>query len=452
MDYLIAYSILAAGFIFSYKYPKTYFIVILFFLPMIGFILLFSWKFLGMSSDAIKILRGFKDALIFGILIYSIKHIRKTKDCFDWKFVSLIITFIALLLFFYFVGNELKLTTEASSSSFDKTTALRSYLTPFVLLIFGMTIADDKVYLNKVIKALVIIGAVNGLIAIFEIFVLSPDFLVNIGYKDYLVEFNNLKDYQMGLFGLPFTYFTSTGLRRAGGLFSAGPLDMSNALLVIIPLSIASLIYINRNRFVTYLLFLLLSISALLLTISRVAIILSILQIVMIILFDSKINIKKIFTYLITGVFIIFTLGLFKSQELMHYLTDSISFEDPSSASHLLSFANAIDILSINPLGGVGLGNEIAESFYLNVWIETSFIGFLCVIGITLYFISKSFILSRTTDDPILKTIGLCCFCSWIGLSLEISKSIVGWATILSFCSAFFFAGVVMSYTKSIAK
>jgi hypothetical protein len=446
LTYLFLFGIL----IFSFRYSKYFYLILLVLLPGWGFLMSVLWNNFNFSAEMIRLLRGTKDFIIIGLLLSCVPELKRKKifESMDSLFGIVVLVFFAFVLAAYFWGTQ-QSAFDLSSSSFDKTTSLRFYLLPFVLLFFGMANANSDTFLRNVIKILLGIGIMSGVCAIIEIFILPPDFLTQIGYTNYLTQFNNVQDYQTTTYGLPFTYFTENGIRRAGSFFSSGPLDMSDAMLVIVPLALFS--YINKlfsARFTMTAL--VLSLISLLLSISRIAILILFLQVIYVIYSSGKRENSFVFKFkkfIPVGLLIIACAGIaligFKG-DLMEFIINSINLNDSSSIGHISSFISAFNIISSHLLG-IGLGNNIVESFFLNVWIEAGVFTLICVLVIIFLIIKKAYLVYQRPNGVLVKVIAVTTLCSWVSLSIEISKSIVGWATILAFCSSFFFAGIIIA-------
>lgn len=459
MEVFLAYLFLITILVLSFRYSKYFYFILLCILPGWGFLLSVLWNNFDLPAETIRLLRGTKDFIIIGLFLSCLPNLKRKRiiEALSGSFGIVVGIFFLLILVAYFWGTQ-QAAADISSSSFDKTTSLRSYLLPFVLLFFGMANGNNQPFLHQVIKILLYIGILSGICAIFEIFILPRDFLAQIGYTNYLTEFSNLQDYQTTVYGLPFTYFTDNGLlRRAGSFFSSGPLDMSNAMLVIVPLAMFS--YINKlfnARFC--LVALVLSVSSLLLSISRLAILVLLAQMILLFILTQKGETsflhrnKKI---IVTGLFLLAGIGItffisegirmlsFKGN-LTEYIIASLNLSDPSSISHLYAFVLAFNIISSHPLG-IGLGNNVVESFFLNVWIEAGVFALLSAGTIIYLIVKKSYWIYRNSTNILNRVIAITTLFSWVSLSIEISKSVVGWATILAFCSAFFFAGIIMA-------
>lgn len=450
LTYLFLFGIL----IFSFRYSKYFYLILLVLLPGWGFLLSVLWNNFNFPAEMIRLLRGTKDFIIIGLLVSCIPELKRKKifESMDSLFGIVVLVFFAFVLAAYFWGTQ-QSAFDVSSSSFDKTTSLRFYLLPFVLLFFGMANANNEIFLRNVIKILLCIGIMSGVCSIIEIFILPPDFLTQIGYTNFLTQFGNVQDYQVTTYGLPFTYFTENGIRRAGSFFSSGPLDMSNAMLVIVPLALFS--YLNKlfsSRFAMTAL--LLSFISLLLSISRLAIFILLLQLIYVIYFSNRgknLVIFKFRKFIPIGLFIIACAGIavigFRG-DLMDFIISSVNLNDSSSIGHIASFMSAFNIILSHPMG-IGLGNNLVESFFLNVWIEAGVLALLCVLVIIYLIIKKAYRVYQDYDGVLVKVIAVSTLCSWVSLSIEIAKSVVGWATILAFCSSFFFAGILIAHKIS---
>lgn len=191
-----------------------------------------------------------------------------------------------------------------------------------------------------------------------------------------------------GIFGIGFTFEAQGGKPRYGSFF-AHPLELSASMLLPVALSIYLLLNVRfRENKVKYFMFLGTALLCVVLAYSRATFVAFF---IMIIYMAFLLRYYKIlFSAFLAA--IIFTLYVFyfASEDLRYFVIDTITFQNSSSITHLIDWAEAVESMIANPLGiGLGTsGNVSGVEEELSIGGENQFLIFgvqMGVIGMLLY-------------------------------------------------------------------
>lgn len=436
-------------FMISIIRPRVGFIILIIIISYYSVIGYLFWSVADAEQMEIKIFKLLKDIILYGIFIGSLAklYVKGAFKSLQRPFFGISVIFILIVVLYTLAGTENYYRGGFSGSSPDKYTALRFYLMPLLVVLFAFVFGNDLQFFNRVCTLLMFFGIFAGVLSILEIFIFSPDILVMNNFISYCQQFNNLLDSQIGEYGLPFTYTAFNGIRRASAFFNSGPLELSTAMLSIIPISLGSLLFRTSSKFLamTSLIF---ASAALFLTISRVAIILIFIQFFLAIYFNRKKS-SKHYTLIILCFFICSLIILLSNEVTKKYIVDTITFQESSSAGHLLSVVFILQEIINHPLG-IGTGNSISESFYLNIALELGLIGVVVVLTMIVMVLKNAISLINSSANAYIKRLSFITFVSWLTISIEISKSVVGWSYTLGIYMMFFYAGTMLSHYYSL--
>ena len=326
-----------------------------------------------------RLMQPWKDLLALGALVAVIGIWVSAGRRTRWRLLD-------RLIIGYFILNILYLIGPWDTSIEVRLFGLRSntFLVTFYAL--GRMIPLSRRRQHQVLSVLLMLGAAAGVFALVDRFLLPIDWPARIGFTEYVSQGTGVIG---GRMGLSWTFWTSTGLRRASSFF-ANPLDFAaSAHLTGVTALVVALSYPKRNKRRAFALAVFwLIVIGLLLSISRTSTVVFLLEcILVLILMGRSVLIPPLLALIAVGGAIILALNP-KATELIY---QTITFENPSSLGHLSRWQEGIAVLLESPLGlGPGTSGRVGARFGSQVGGESQYIVLgveLGIVGIVLYLI-----------------------------------------------------------------
>lgn len=204
-----------------------------------------------------------------------------------------------------------------------------------------------------------------------EHFILNAHIQQFTGYTLYNQVINNLEP--SGNFGLTWTFETQAVTKRLAGFFS-DPLELASSVLMGFAAGLIFFLTSKKEVSWFYLLVMACSVGSLIFSASRAAFGAFFLMLFFVALVFKLYKLLAIgFTLLVSFcVYILF----FASEEMYYFVLDTLTFENSSSAGHVLEWLVALESMAANPLG-IGLamsGNAGSVSDALRVGGENQFL------------------------------------------------------------------------------
>lgn len=337
-------------------------------------------------KPALVALKAWKDAIILALAVKSAWLLFTRKAEIRWSALDL------LLLAFLALNAMHALWPKGPGDWQASLQGLRVNVYFVLCFYFGRIFAVQAVQIRAVLKGLVILGAVAALAAMAEkIFGLAVE-LPAWGYVDYLkTAFNQTFPTP---YGLPFTYWIEGKTVWRTGSFFLGPLDLSYALLLIIPATTVCYLSEAREKKRRLLLGALgLQLLAAGLALSRSA--LAALAVELAVMAWYGRNFRQEFLRALAVAAIVFT-GLFGlyHQELHVLLARTAALQEDSTAGHVEEWKQGIESMQ-NQWLGTGLGTKGfagsraqkapgGENQYLILGMELGLAGlvlFVCILA-----------------------------------------------------------------------
>ncbi|HEY9116768.1 MAG TPA: O-antigen ligase family protein, partial [Roseivirga sp.] len=271
------------------------------------------------------------------------------------------------------------------ASFFSKLVYFKNLLLLPLFYFFGRQIKLEITHWRKAYKVLFGLILCTAIVAVMEKF-MGVHLHTLIDWSRYQLE---VYDNEVGgVFGIGFTFEAQGGKPRYGAFF-AHPLELSASMLLPVALSVYLLLNVRfRENKVKYLIFLGGSLLCVLLAYSRATFVAFF---IMLIYMAFLLRYYKIlFSAFIGAVAFTIYVFYFASEDLRYFVIDTITFQNSSSITHLIDWAEAIESMISNPLG-IGLatsGNINGMEEELTVGGENQFLIFgvqMGVIGMLLY-------------------------------------------------------------------
>ncbi len=277
-----------------------------------------------------------------------------------------------LLIALFFLLNLVYLLVPFGPDITAKLYGLRAGIFFIVVYALGRMIPLGLRLQKWIVIALMVIGALGGLLAIFEKVVLPPTWPVALGYPAYLLEF--FGQHAKGHYGLTWTFETASGLRRSSAFF-ANPLDLATSTLITGVAALYTMFsYRPRTigRLVSTICWLLIVVS-LMLSVSRASIIAFGIQTIVAALWLGRTR----FALLFIGIGVIGTLVvvIMVGPRLTNFIVETVQFQNPSSQGHLAAWIEGLRAMLDHPMGlGLGTSGQIGARFAQSVGGENQYV------------------------------------------------------------------------------
>lgn len=400
VEYLAAITATIGGiFTFAVLSRKPGVLLLIYLLTLPGYILSMSILFkLTESVTIIRLVQPYKEALaiilfIIGGLIILLKLRLKPIHVLD----ILILMYFGINLLFLFVPQGPDL-----SSRFY---GLRANSFFVILYFLGRTIPLGKNLQKAILFAIILIGALAGIVVLIEITALPKNWPVTVGMMDYLKAFFGVDP--RGHYGLTWTFETSTGLRRYAAFFS-NPLELASSTLITGVAALYVMFYFpprSIGRMFGTVSFGLIGIS-LLLAISRASLIAFFIQIIVVSVWLRKPRLGLFF--ILAGLLGVLSLYLVAKPEMIDFVWETITFQNTSSQGHLEGWKEGLQSILSFPLGlglatsghaGSRIGGQIGgENQFIIIGVELGILGVALYIAIVLLSILWSLKAYRITE------------------------------------------------------
>jgi hypothetical protein len=358
-------------FLRPHKLLSIFIVIMPVYIPFLSLVYKYTGDF--ELANNLKILKDILPLILvlIALYIYRIQLLRTS-----WNRLDLLIFSFALINIIYLIyPNNLSL--------LQRLYGMRINLLWVLFYSLGRIIYLPEKSTNRIIKVLVLVGVLSGLISIGEYYNIFN-----------IPEFTGLMDYtekaygqsRSGEYGLTWTFQTAYGVRRYSSFF-ANPLAFASSTLIT-GSAVMYLFYhpgkFKQNKVLIGLFFIIICIG-LLLSLSRASMVSFGLNTIILSIWLKKY--KNIPIILLA--FIISNIYLMKDSTLMYYISDTVSFINPSSIGHANEWNEGLESLISSPFGqGLGMSGPTGAKYGIQVGGENQFIIYgvqLGVIGLMLY-------------------------------------------------------------------
>ncbi len=326
---------------------------------------------LGLKSF-IPFMQGFKELLVFSVLILNIAQLKHRPrfhliDYLTFAFLLYIIIYAILP-----IGEQ---------NFIGRLIALKSNSFYIVVYFTGRLIDPKTIYINKYFNYIILLTIAAGAVLLVEVAAQSP-LQFHSGYFDYSYYFFNLD--ADGPYGLMVTFNPSTGYTRFASFFTS-PLEHAGATLLALAV-IAGLYTRDDNKFNidgNGMLALGATLLSIVFALSRAPLASYCIVIyVYAVITKRKFIVNSIRAAFVLGtIYVIYLFIQFENNHsgIIEVFLNTIDFSDPSSTGHLLAWVEGIISIIQHPFGlGLGSSGRVGASLNQNIGGENQ----LIIIGV----------------------------------------------------------------------
>jgi hypothetical protein len=420
-SFLAFLGLLSCGYFLSK--PARILLVFLALLPLYQISLVLIMHITG-SQTLVKALQPWKEVLALLVVVSVTGFYLRSSRWYKWNRLD-------WLVFLYLSLNIIYLFGPWQATLVTRLYGVRANAFLCVLYFLGRSIPLSSRRQTQVVTGFLILGLLSGIFALVDLFILPKDWPYRIGLTDYLIaNFSSTNQGAqtmggIGPMGLPWTYWTAAGQRRASAFF-ANPLDLAASIHF---LGCAALIVAlqapphSKKRWLISGIFFLATIGVLL-SVSRASILTFALDCILITWFLRK----RSMTVIIIGLCLLGLVAILaSSSSLATFAWQTITFENPSSQGHLQEWSEGFRAMLQQPLGyGPGSSGSVGSRFgqkiggenqYVILGVEIGFPGLFLYIAMQLLGIWTALWVFRHTTG-ITQTLALITAISRIGLGI----------------------------------
>jgi hypothetical protein len=355
------------------------------FLPLHHLLMTILAEQTHLSTRALALAKSWKDLLLLSLGVRALGQHMLGYVRYRFRAMDLFFLLFALVLAWQFFrgGTPEYLTTSAKLQS------LRFYTYFGICYYLGRVVPATEVQIRRLLWGISLLGMAAAVFGLLEKHFLLSDAWVALGYVDYIQDAFNQSYWSPN--GLPFTFWIEGQWLRRIGSFFLGPLDMSYALLIIIPVALSLWAGANRGikKDILYMIFGLM-LLALIFAFSRAALAAFVCQLVVLSIAWAQRDWRYYLKLLIAPVLCI--LAIYIYEDLHNWVARTTTLEETSAAGHVKEWKNSIDMISSESIG-TGLGsagftsvrnriNISGENQYLILARETGLPGLVAFLGI----------------------------------------------------------------------
>ena len=367
--------------------PERWLGVLSWLLPfhIIAVIVLFS--VVGLPAPAVRVIAAWKEASVAGVLAVVLLGAfagRRRLPPVHW--VDLCALTLVTLALCFLAGTSLWVGRERPLGM--QLYGFRDGVYFLGLYAVGRATADVA-DTDAPLRRLFAVGVVTSLIAIVERLFVTPDMLLLLGVSTYFSEFLGLSEYIAAEHGLPAAYFTAFGgvtMRRAGSVYMSGQ-GFAVPFLLIMPAATVTMLSRVRLRALPLLGYGLLWVG-LLLTITRVTIVACLVQLFVLLVLFRRTMTASVLVGLAMAALGAASLAV---PRLGAFVWQTLTWQTPSSGTHLADYERGITAMLGNPLGyGLGTADQTALRFdfvpltfdnqYMKYGVELGVLGMLAYV------------------------------------------------------------------------
>jgi len=357
------------------------------------------------SSILNSALQYSKELLIFstlGIMLFGSKNILNQGFNIS-RLDSCFIGFIGLSLLYLVLPI-------GEASILNKAIYFKNILLIGVFYTFGRKIKINNSEWSKFFKIIFGLTLIACLVVVFEKLT-GTHFHSLIGYAKYNKAIKEIDP--VGIFGLTWTFEAQGGQARFGSFFS-NPLEFSASMLVGVAAGIIYFLSVrHKSNQIKYLFVIFCAFICVSLAYSRATFVTFFLMMIFMafLLRYYKIIVIAFVSFLLISIYI----GFFAADDVKYFVEDTIKFQNSSSLTHLVEWAEGLESMLSNPMGiglatsgnagGVEKDLQVGgENQYLIYGVQLGFLGLTFYLGMLIIGIRnawKAFRYSKTRQDSI---------------------------------------------------
>jgi hypothetical protein len=348
---------------------------------------------LNISAGVVRTLAAWKEALLVACVVAAIvatvrrpREANRTRSSVNW-----VDTAVAALL----VIATCHLAASGPWLNSELTLVGRAYafrdVALFLLLYFvGRATGDDVAENPATLSRLYTIGVIVAIGAVIEYIFVPPELLAAIGTSRYFSEFLGAGAFTANnVYGLPDNYadlIAGRWVRRAGSTYLS---STALASAQVISIAAASVLVFRRDRVAHRLRWLgyVMIWVGLLLSITRMSIVAALVESLLIALWYRRWGMA---ISVVGGAIAAGCLAVVVIPELRGFLIDTLTFQTPSSVTHIAAWTAGLDVSLAHPLGaGLGSTDETAVRFGAQAPLtgDNLFFKYSAELGIPAFFV-----------------------------------------------------------------
>lgn len=358
--------------------PARIIYIFIFLLPIYQWTLVLLLQF-SQSTTLLAIVQPWKEILVFGALFLIIGyHILIVQR------IKIRLHLMDVLMLAYLGLNLLYLIAPFETTFITRLYGFRSLTLMIFIYFLGRLVPLSLIRQRQVLKSLIILAIATGIFTLLERFIFPIDWPVLIGFPQFLsrsvAEDTNV---YYGPMNLPWTFWTSTNLRRSSSFF-ANPLDLAASIHILGVTSFIVLLCTKRRtkfHMMAKIAFGM-SLIALLFSISRASIVAFAIECLLIAFFLRRHKILLMMTLLC----IIAIVGALLSP-VGGYIIETVTLQNPSVIGHLHEWESGYIAIFEKPWGlgpgtsgstGARSGFQVGgESAYIITGVQLGVLGIL---------------------------------------------------------------------------
>jgi len=371
---------------------------LLLFLPFYTTVL--SVAYLATNSELIvKFFQLIKEIVILTSLICFVFF---QKNLFEYpiRLHKVDILFLAFLA----IGFIYMILPIGEASTINKALYFKNMLIPGLVYFMGRNTLFDDREISLLFKGIFLI-AIGALLVNLVEKSIDTHLQSLTGYAGFNLAINDMEP--TGNFGLTWTFETQATTKRLASFFS-DPLELASSVLLGFSAGLIWFLTSKRENWFAYTLVMLCSLGSLFFASSRAAF----LSFFIMIFFIAMIF--KLYKLIIPGIgfllFFVLYVVFLASDEFYYFIVDTITFENPSSAGHVLEWLIALDSMIANPFGiGLAMSGNVGsveeelrvggENQFLIFGVQMGWIGMFIYILILFYGIKTALKVFNRTEN-----------------------------------------------------
>ncbi|MGB0383977.1 MAG: O-antigen ligase family protein [Ardenticatenaceae bacterium] len=388
--------------------------------PLMGILLVQ----VGLPAPVVKAISAWKELTLLLFLLVALWHLLQSR----WR--ATIPDLLILFYIFYTLAYLCFSLFESSNSLVTLLYGLRDLILPFLLYMVGRSISLSDKRAHRVFQWLLWAAFIYSLIGIIEWSFIPTQWHADLGIARYYKELLNL-EYRPYYLGLPENYWRGTAagrLRRAASVYGSSQ-SFATSFLLLLPVSIYGMLTRTlKERHLATLTFII-SMIGLVLTITRFTIVICVGLLILASLISSQ-RARRWARQSLIVMTVAFILALFLSNSFRVVVISTLTFEDHSSSTRLVIWADTARIIMRQPLGyGIGqVGHTVArlieeraqvvgiEGQMSKIGVELGILGLLLYLSILVVISAYLFITYNRVKEPYIRALCFASALTFIGL------------------------------------
>lgn len=425
----------------------VYFLI--FFLPF--YITILSVTYLATQSPLVVTLFQFlKELMVFCSVIGFVLYQKNLVD-YPFRITGTDKMFLALL----FLGLVYMILPIGESSFINRLLYFKNMLIPGLVYFLGRNTKFNDSEAKMLFKGIFIIAIGAFLVNLFEYF-LDIHIQTLSGYALFNLEMNEIEP--SGNFGLTWTFETQSVTKRFASFFS-DPLELASSVMIGFSAGLIWFLTTKKENSWVYTLVMICSFGSLIFSSSRAAFAAFFVMIFFIAI------IFKLYKLILSGffgvlIFVIYVVYI-APEDIYYFVLDTLTFENTSSAGHIVEWLLALDSMISNPLGiGLAMSGNMGsveddlrvggENQFLIYGVQLGWLGMFLYIFLLFYGIKTVLKLFNKTKNVMTARIAFVAAATKVGLLLPLFTANAEVYTYVSWISWWMLGYGVRAYNETL--